>query len=121
MRSRFLPLAAILFAASTALPAAVSAQTVINPYFLFLLDSSGSMGLTTTCTSGTTNSCGRTCTRMNDAKCALQRVVAGTGDATFGQPLEAWLTIVAVLLVLGRALLLRTQASSWRAAMDAAR
>jgi hypothetical protein len=84
MRSRFLSLAALVFAVSTALPATASAQTVINPYFLFLLDSSGSMGLATTCTSGTTNSCGRSCTRMNDAKCALQRVVAGTGDATFG-------------------------------------
>ncbi len=65
-------------------PSAASAQTVINPYFLFMVDSSGSMGISTTCATGTTNTCGRPCTRISDAKCALQRVVAGVGDATFG-------------------------------------
>ncbi len=65
-------------------PSTAAAQTLIKPHFLFLVDSSGSMNAGTTCTVGTTNSCGVPCTRMNDAKCALQRVVAGTGDAAFG-------------------------------------
>ena len=66
-------------------PSTASAQTVINPYFLFIMDSSGSMADPTTCPAGrTTNSCGAACTKINDAKCALQRVVAGVGDATFG-------------------------------------
>jgi hypothetical protein len=66
-------------------PSMAAAQTVVNPYFLFLMDSSGSMGEATTCPAGrTTNTCGAPCTKINDAKCALQRVVAGVGDATFG-------------------------------------
>ena len=86
MRSLRLSLALVSVAALVLVlaPSAATAQTVINPYFLFLMDSSGSMNGTTTCTVGVTNACGQPCRRINDAKCALQRVVAGTGDATFG-------------------------------------
>ena len=86
MRSLRLSSASAAFAALilSLAPSTAAAQRVINPYFMFLMDSSGSMNAGTTCTTGTTNACGASCTRMNDAKCALARVVAGTGDATFG-------------------------------------
>ena len=86
MRSLRLSSASVAFAVLvlSLAPSTAAAQRVINPYFLFLMDSSGSMNGATTCTTGTTNACSVSCTRMNDAKCALQRVVAGTGDATFG-------------------------------------
>src|SRR5262245_45570947 len=57
------------------------AQEAVKPYFLVIVDNSGSM---TASTGSGTNSCGREHTRMSDAKCVLQRVVNGYGDAVFG-------------------------------------
>jgi hypothetical protein len=79
------PLAAVLLAGwAGAWSASAAAQTAIKPYFLLIVDSSGSMAAATTCTSGSTNSCGRPCTRISDAKCSVQRVVNATGDVTWG-------------------------------------
>ena len=56
------------------------AQEAVKPYFVVIVDNSGSMndkvadGL---------NSCGQERSRMSDAKCAMQRVVNAYGDATF--------------------------------------
>ncbi|GAB4211023.1 MAG: hypothetical protein OHK0013_32300 [Sandaracinaceae bacterium] len=57
------------------------AQTAVPPYFLIMVDTSGSM---TASTGSGMNSCGRTRTRLSDAKCVLQRVINGYGDVTFG-------------------------------------
>ncbi|HJL04418.1 MAG TPA: MopE-related protein [Polyangiaceae bacterium LLY-WYZ-15_(1-7)] len=62
-------------------PAEAAAQTAIKPHFMVIFDDSGSMGSST---GGGTNSCGEPRTRINDAKCALQRVVSAFGDVTFG-------------------------------------
>jgi hypothetical protein len=77
-------LAALLACASLGASPTARAQTAVKPYFLLIVDSSGSMAIETTCGSGTTNTCGRPCTRINDAKCAVQRVVNATGDVTWG-------------------------------------
>ncbi|MBN8613703.1 MAG: hypothetical protein J0L92_24115 [Deltaproteobacteria bacterium] len=57
------------------------AQTAVSPYFLVMVDTSGSM---TGSTGSGTNSCMQTRTRMNDARCVLSQVVNGYGDVTFG-------------------------------------
>ncbi len=72
-------LAAVLLWVAAASP--VSAQTQIKPYFMVIFDDSGSMGSST---GSGNNSCGQPRTRLNDAKCALQQVVNGFGDVTFG-------------------------------------
>ena len=71
-------LVALCFAA----PASVQAQaTAIAPYFLVVVDNSGSMSAST----GTgMNSCGQTRTRINDARCVMQQVVNAYGDVQFG-------------------------------------
>jgi len=58
-----------------------SAQTQIKPYFMVIFDDSGSMGDST---GPGNNSCGEARTKLNDAKCALQRVLDAFGDVTFG-------------------------------------
>ncbi len=63
-----------------AAPAAAQ-STQVKPYFMVIFDDSGSMDSST---GSGNNSCGRPRTRINDAKCALQRVVAGFGDVVFG-------------------------------------
>ncbi|HEX4353595.1 MAG TPA: MopE-related protein, partial [Polyangiales bacterium] len=74
------------------------AQVQVKPWFLVIVDTSGSMqnnctnGATdwptcVTCTGGcttTANSCGLSHTRINDAKCALRNILNSTGDAQFG-------------------------------------
>jgi hypothetical protein len=55
----------------------------VKPYFMVIVDNSGSMA-TTTGTTAERNSCGQDRTRMSDAKCVLQRVLASSGDAVFG-------------------------------------
>src|SRR6266545_6439807 len=69
-----------------ALPSNVQAQVSIEvkPYFLVILDTSGSMHETTSCVSGSTNSCGWSCRKMNDAACVLQHISDGVGEAIFG-------------------------------------
>ncbi len=69
------------FAMTLGVASAASAQTQVKPYFMVIFDDSGSMRSST---GSGNNSCGRSRTRINDAKCALQRVVAGFGDVVFG-------------------------------------
>lgn len=57
--------------------------TAVSPYFLVIVDNSGSMTLSTG-PSGSTNTCGQANNRLSDAKCVLQNVVNGYGDVTFG-------------------------------------
>jgi MYXO-CTERM domain-containing protein len=77
--------------------AAAQAQVQVKPWFLVIVDTSGSMqdnctnGATnwptcTNCGGGcatVTNSCGQSHTRINDAKCALRNIMNSTGDAEF--------------------------------------
>ncbi len=53
----------------------------VAPYFLLIVDTSGSM---TTSTGAGNNSCGQPHTRGNDAKCVVQQVVNAYGDVSFG-------------------------------------
>ncbi|HEY8429061.1 MAG TPA: MopE-related protein, partial [Sandaracinaceae bacterium] len=55
--------------------------TAVSPYFLVIVDNSGSMGDPT---GSGNNSCGQPRNRLSDAKCVLQSVVNGFGDVTFG-------------------------------------
>ena len=48
---------------------------------MVIFDDSGSMGNST---GSGNNSCGESRTRINDTKCALQRVLGAFGDVTFG-------------------------------------
>ncbi|MDH5671788.1 MAG: MopE-related protein [Myxococcales bacterium] len=60
-------------------PSTAQAQAV-KPWFLVVMDTSGSMNDT-----GVSNSCGfGGSTKMNAAKCALQNILNTTGDAEFG-------------------------------------
>jgi len=66
-----------------------SAQSVtqVKPWFLLIVDTSGSMNACTTAPCGVNdpkNSCGFQRNRLGDAKCALQRIIASTGDAELG-------------------------------------
>jgi hypothetical protein len=85
MRLRFLPracvLASFLLAAAWPAPGRVAAQATVSPYFMVVVDTSGSMDGTT----GTgNNSCGRARTRLSDARCVLQRVFNAYGEVNFG-------------------------------------
>src|SRR5690606_20852697 len=60
---------------------AQSGSTAVSPYFMVIVDNSGSMDDRT---GPGTNSCGRERTRLSDAKCVLQSVVNGFGDVSFG-------------------------------------
>ena len=78
-----LSLAGILCAVALGAAPRVQAQAEqVKPYFMVIVDNSGSMTAATT--GAGTNSCGQARTRMSDAKCVLQRVLAGSGDAVFG-------------------------------------
>jgi len=59
----------------------LSAQESVKPYFMVIVDNSGSMSAST---GGATNSCGQAQTRMSDAKCVLQQILDGYGDVVFG-------------------------------------
>ena len=59
------------------------AQTQVKPYFVVIVDNSGSMTNWTTATPPGMNTCGREQTRMSDAKCVLQQVVNAYGDVIF--------------------------------------
>lgn len=48
---------------------AARAQTAVSPYFLIMVDTSGSMVAST---GSGNNSCGRSRTRMSDAKCVAR-------------------------------------------------
>ena len=72
-------------------PDQAQAQNQIKPYFLVILDDSGSMDWSISGTEGDpippgTTSCGTPSTnrRIDHAKCALQRVVGAFGDVEFG-------------------------------------
>jgi hypothetical protein len=81
--STLVALAVLAFVGGSLLDAATAhAQTAVSPYFLVMVDTSGSMTSTTTGTGP--NSCGQTRRRINDAKCVIQQVVNGYGDVTFG-------------------------------------
>lgn len=74
--------------ASLVLGPRVQAQSVtqVKPWFLLIVDTSSSMGACTTSPCGAndpTNVCGFRRNRIGDAKCAIQRIVASTGDAEF--------------------------------------
>ncbi|MEY4583063.1 MAG: hypothetical protein RL701_7766, partial [Pseudomonadota bacterium] len=77
--------------------ASAQAQVQVKPWFLVIVDTSGSMQ--DNCTNGsnnwptcnncmngcvTANSCGWQKTRISDAKCALRNILNSTGDAEFG-------------------------------------
>jgi hypothetical protein len=111
-RALLRPLLALALAAAALSPGRALAQDCSSqnpadwpdadkPYFLFLVDTSGSMGACTspeaaycdgtntgpdTCAAGApVNACGWQPSRINDAKCALkQAVTAFSGEATFG-------------------------------------
>jgi hypothetical protein len=51
-----------------------------KPWFLIIMDTSGSMDDPPSLT----NTCGFTSNKMGAAKCALQHIIDGTGDAEFG-------------------------------------
>ncbi|MBI4509808.1 MAG: hypothetical protein HY698_09225 [Deltaproteobacteria bacterium] len=57
---------------------------VVKPYFMVIVDTSGSMAAYTSGSSGDTNSCGKERTRMSDAKCVLGNMVNSYGEAVFG-------------------------------------
>ncbi|HEY3352399.1 MAG TPA: MopE-related protein [Polyangia bacterium] len=59
-----------------------AAQTIVKPYFLVIVDVSGSMDGATTGSGN--NSCGQARTKINDAKCVLSKLVNSYGDAVFG-------------------------------------
>ena len=61
-------------------PTDAQAQSQIKPWFLFIVDTSGSMD-----SNASPNSCGYLPTdRINAAKCAVYNVVSSSGDAEFG-------------------------------------
>lgn len=80
MFQRFLLISCLLWAALF-LTNASKAQSSIEPYFMVILDNSGSMAWSP---GSTNNSCGVLTNRMSDAKCVLQRVVGGYGEVSFG-------------------------------------
>ena len=57
------------------------AQTTIAPYFMTIIDNSGSM---TASTGAGNNSCGVPQTRENDARCVFTHVVDAYGEVSFG-------------------------------------
>jgi len=67
--------------ATAYLPAQASAQSTVSPYFMVIVDTSGSMDDST---GSGTNSCGRARNRMSDAKCVLQSVFNNYGEVNFG-------------------------------------
>ena len=73
--------ATLAFAVAWGVSPTAEAQTSISPYFMVMVDTSGSMSGST---GGGNNSCGRAHDRLSDAKCVLQRVVYAYGDVTFG-------------------------------------
>ena len=73
--------AACLAAFAVCAPTGASAQTTVQPYFLVIFDTSGSMQ---TGTGAGNNSCGQTHTRLSDAKCVVQNVINGYGEINFG-------------------------------------
>lgn len=79
----------LLVAALATPPTLGSAQSVtqVKPWFLLIVDTSSSMGACTTSPCGVNdprNTCGFQRNRIGDAKCALQRIIASTGDAELG-------------------------------------
>ena len=74
-------LTATLLASWLLVGSSAKAQTVIRPWFMLVVDNSGSMNNST----GTgTNSCGYSRTRINDVGCVIRNATDGIGDATFG-------------------------------------
>lgn len=79
---RLLSLTVVCAAAGLAGGARVArAQTEVKPYFLVIVDNSGSMNNST---GSGSNSCGQPRTRFNDAKCVVQKIVNSYGDVVFG-------------------------------------
>lgn len=65
-------------------PAVASAQaTQVKPYFMLILDTSGSMSNNNR-DPNSVNGCGYPTSAMNNAKCAITQVVNSSGDAAFG-------------------------------------
>jgi hypothetical protein len=62
-------------------PQNASAQSTVSPYFMVIVDTSGSMDDST---GSGNNSCGRARNRMSDAKCVLQSVFNNYGEVNFG-------------------------------------
>jgi len=63
------------------------AQNQVKPYFLVVFDTSGSMGDDVRTPTNSANSCnfgGNDPSKMDEAKCALGKLVNATGDADFG-------------------------------------
>ena len=70
-------LAAVL-ALALSRPASAQSGDVVEPYFLIMVDTSGSMIDTAA------NSCGQPATRLNAAKCVLADLINAYGDVQFG-------------------------------------
>jgi MYXO-CTERM domain-containing protein len=66
-----------------ALPRLAAAQqdTQVKPYILLMVDNSSSMNSST---GSGNNTCGQPKTRLNDAKCVIQRITNSYGDVVFG-------------------------------------
>ena len=65
-----------------AISSTAGAQTAVKPYFMVIVDNSGSMDDGSTGSGD--NSCGEDRIPINDAKCVLQNIVSGYGDVGFG-------------------------------------
>src|SRR5689334_1235628 len=71
----------LLLAVGLTGPSAALAQgTTVEPHFVVMVDTSGSMAMST---GAGNNSCAMPHNRLSDAKCVLQHVVNGYGDVTF--------------------------------------
>ncbi|MDP3278220.1 MAG: MopE-related protein, partial [Deltaproteobacteria bacterium] len=75
-----LPWAVIAGLVAGTIPGAALAQTIVKPEFMFIVDTSGSMGAAT----GSANSCGYTDRRINAAACVVRNIADSIGDAVFG-------------------------------------
>ena len=62
-------------------PSHAAAQSTVSPYFMVIVDTSGSMNGDT---GAGNNTCGQDRNRLSDAKCVLQRVFNNYGEVNFG-------------------------------------
>jgi len=80
LRSVFLQLLAVALVGALATGHASAQAVQVKPWFLLIVDTSGSMDGSDV----GTNSCGYTSNRMGAARCAIRNILDSTGDAEFG-------------------------------------
>jgi MYXO-CTERM domain-containing protein len=81
------PTLACALLSSLFIAGSAAAQTQVKPYFLVVFDTSGSMDSDVRTPTNSANSCGyggADPSKMEEAKCALGKLVNATGDADFG-------------------------------------